>query len=80
MLANAATSVNEEQECYQFDVTVASDDPNHIFLYEIYKNEAAFKVHLGTEHFQQFDQKTRGWVQDKQVRTFCRLANPAIAK
>ncbi len=80
MLANAATSVNNEAGCSQFDVTVAADNPNHIFLYEIYDDEAAFKTHLASEHFQQFDQKTRGWVEDKRVGTFYRLVCPGSGK
>jgi hypothetical protein len=32
----------QEPGCKQFDILVLASDPNHIFLYEVYDNEAAF--------------------------------------
>lgn len=47
---NAAASMTEPG-CRQFDVLFLDSDPCHVFLYEVYDNEAAFKAHRASEHF-----------------------------
>ena len=34
----------QEPGCRQFDILALADDPNHLFLYEVYDNEAAFNT------------------------------------
>jgi len=51
---NSAASI-KEPGCRQFHVATSTTDPNHIFLYEIYDNEAAYQAHRTTEHFKKFD-------------------------
>jgi (4S)-4-hydroxy-5-phosphonooxypentane-2,3-dione isomerase len=72
MIANAAASLAHEPGCSQFDVCESADGAT-IFLYEIYDDEAAFKAHLATEHFQRFNAVTTPWVAEKRVQTFSRL-------
>ena len=39
--------------------------PTHVFLYEIYRDRAAFDLHLASDHFRQFDQRSRDLVLSK---------------
>jgi (4S)-4-hydroxy-5-phosphonooxypentane-2,3-dione isomerase len=56
---NARSSVEREPGCYQFDVLQVPDDPNRMFLYEVYENEAAYQAHSKSEHIQAFLAKAR---------------------
>lgn len=73
MIANAQASRTREPGCRQFDVCESADGAT-IFLYEIYDDEAAFKAHLASDHYQRFNAATTPWVADKRVQTFLRLA------
>jgi len=70
MIAQARASLSEEPDCSRFDVWTDPARPNEVFLYEIYKDAAAFDLHLKSEHFQQFDEDVRSMVTDKQVLTW----------
>ena len=43
-----------ETGCVQFDVCFDSSSPEHVFLYEIYEDRAAFDAHLDSDHFKEF--------------------------
>jgi autoinducer 2-degrading protein len=49
--AQGAASLEREPGCLQFDICVDDDDPNHVLLYEVYEDEAAFDAHGKTPHF-----------------------------
>lgn len=66
---NAKTSLAKEPGCRRFDVAQA-EDPERIFLYELYVDEAAFEHHKGTPHFKAFDAKTKEWVVSKSVEFY----------
>ncbi|MEM7426792.1 MAG: putative quinol monooxygenase [Pseudomonadota bacterium] len=72
MYAQARNSLELEPDCHQFDVCEDGADPGTIFLYELYTDEAAFQLHLASEHFKQFDRDVAPMVLDKQVRSFVR--------
>jgi quinol monooxygenase YgiN len=40
-----------EPGCLQYDVHRDPENPNVLFLYEQYENEAAFRAHADSEHF-----------------------------
>jgi hypothetical protein len=46
MVKDARNSVNYEPEYLRFDVIQDANDPNRIWLYEVYQDEAAFQAHL----------------------------------
>ena len=54
MLENAQRSVNDEPGCLKFDVVQDANDEDRIWLYEVYKDEAAFQAHTQTPHFIKF--------------------------
>lgn len=73
MTRNAEASLAEEEQCRQFDVCVDEHDPTHVFLYELYDNEAAFKAHLAARHFKEFDAAVSNMIADKKVQIFTRI-------
>jgi autoinducer 2-degrading protein len=54
MNENAKASVSDEPGCRQFDVYEVATAPNHLFLYELYDDEAAFQQHLNAAHYKKF--------------------------
>ena len=51
MLPNAQGSANTEPGCLRFDVIQDAGDPNRIWLYEVYTDEAAFQAHQQSPHY-----------------------------
>lgn len=51
MQVNAAASVRDEPGCLTFDVWCDRSDPDRVWLYEVYRDEAAFEAHMRTAHF-----------------------------
>ena len=68
--SNAADSVNIETGCQRFDVLEPTEAGGAIALYEIYDSEAAFRDHLASVHFQQFDALSTPLVRRKIVRSY----------
>ena len=50
-LAANAAAARKEAGCLTFDVLNEPTDPTKVMLYEVYKSEAAFQQHQGTEAF-----------------------------
>ena len=50
-LIDAHGSQHDEPGCLRFDVVEDGADPNHIFFYEVYQDDAAFQEHLKAPHF-----------------------------
>lgn len=53
MRINAAASVQDEPDCLVFDVIQDVADPDLVYLYELYRDEAAFAHHKTTGHYLQ---------------------------
>ena len=62
MLDDARGSVKDEPGCLRFDVIQDGGDPNTIWLYEVYKDEAAFEAHLQTPHFINWRDTVKDWI------------------
>ena len=54
MDVNAKASVANEPGCQQFNVYELATTPNHLFLYEVYDDEAAFQSHVAAAHYKHF--------------------------
>jgi (4S)-4-hydroxy-5-phosphonooxypentane-2,3-dione isomerase len=50
----AAATIKTEPGCSEFDITVSRKDPNHLFIFEVYDNAAAFDAHLKTDHYRKY--------------------------
>ncbi len=61
MLDDARGSVLDEPGCLRFDVLQDSQDPNKIYLYEAYRDEAAFQAHLQAPHFIRWRDTVKDW-------------------
>jgi (4S)-4-hydroxy-5-phosphonooxypentane-2,3-dione isomerase len=67
---NAKASVKHEPGCRRFDVAQHRKEPDHVLLYEIYSDRAAFDAHLKTPHFAQFNSASAPLVADKTVTEY----------
>lgn len=65
MLDNAQKSRTLEPGCDRFDVLVPAKGGNRVFLYEIYKDRAAFEAHLNMPHFLAFAQTTKAMIKGR---------------
>ena len=54
MTENARASVANEPGCREFNVYENPDVPNHLFLFEVYDDEAAFQQHVNAAHYRHF--------------------------
>ena len=70
MLRNARESVANEPGCHRFDVGTDGDDPQTVFLYELYSDHEAFAAHQKTDHFLTFNTITPDLVAEKEVQVF----------
>ena len=70
---NAANAV-KEPGCREFNITVLANNPNHVFLYEVYDNEAALNAHRQTEHFKKYQAATANMIADRNVRAMSLIA------
>ena len=61
MLDDAKGSVENEPGCLRFDVIQDGADPNRIWLYEVYTDEAAFQEHLKAPHFIKWRDTVKDW-------------------
>jgi (4S)-4-hydroxy-5-phosphonooxypentane-2,3-dione isomerase len=58
---NGAASVHEPG-CRAFNIAVSQKDTNHVFVFEVYDNTAAFDAHLQTVHFKKYAATTKDMV------------------
>jgi len=70
---NGANAV-KEPGCREFNITVLANNPNHVFLYEVYDNEAALNAHRQTEHFKKYQTATANMIADRNVRAMSVIA------
>jgi len=70
---NGANAV-KEPGCREFNITVLASNPNHVFLYEVYDNEAALDAHRQTPHFKKYQAATQGMVADRVLRPMSVIA------
>ena len=58
---NARGAVSDEPGCLRFDVIQDANDDNRIWLYEVYRDEAAFQAHTQAPHFIKFRDASADW-------------------
>ncbi len=61
LLEDAKGAVNDEPGCLRFDVIQDAGDPNRVWVYEVYTDEAAFQAHLQAPHFTKFQEASATW-------------------
>jgi quinol monooxygenase YgiN len=68
IMENACASA-QEPGCVRFDVMKVADKPESVFLFEYYKDEAAFQAHRASAHYAKFMEKRDRYVKESR-RTF----------
>ena len=62
-LGDAQGSARDEPGCLRFDVLIDNNDPNTIYFYEVYRDEAAFQEHLKAPHYITWRDTVQGWAE-----------------
>ena len=68
MIGDARGSVNDEPGCLRFDVVQDANDPNRIWLYEVYTDEAAFEEHTKAPHFIKWRDAVADWFDETSLQ------------
>ena len=68
--ADAQNSLTEETGCLAFNVLVPEDDESYVVFHEIYKDRAAFDLHLTQPHFHTFERDAEHFMVGKPEITF----------
>ena len=50
-VGDAQGSTRDEPGCFRFDILQDPEVPTRFYLYEVYRDEAAFEAHLEAPHF-----------------------------
>ena len=61
---NASHAQNDEPGCLRFNVIQDANDINRIWVYEVYKDEEAFKAHQQSPHYLKFRGMADEWRTD----------------
>ena len=59
LLEDARGSLRDEMGTLRFEVIRDDTDPNRVYLYEAYTDEAAFQTHVHGPHFRKFMERTK---------------------
>jgi (4S)-4-hydroxy-5-phosphonooxypentane-2,3-dione isomerase len=69
-----AAAIKTEPGCSEFDVTVSQKDPNHLFIFEVYENAAAFDAHLKSDHYKKYAATAKDVVAKREVHSLSSVA------
>lgn len=70
MRVNASSSLRDEPGCHRFDICTDPAQPDHVFLYELYTDAAAFAIHQTMPHFAAMGQAAAGLVAERVLTTY----------
>ena len=63
--AHRGRVLNNEADCLRFDISKPDDDENVINLYEVYKDDEAFKHHLETPYMKAYMEDTDSMIENR---------------
>ena len=66
MREHAEGTLAEEEGCVQFDLLLPNEN-GRVFLYEVYRDEAALKEHMGSARLANTRAGYDGWVEDRVI-------------
>lgn len=66
-IGQAATQA--EPGCLALFTAADADAPEHVTVFEIYTDEAAYQTHLATDHFREFRETTQDMIRSRKLRT-----------
>ena len=68
-MGDAQGANNDEPGCLRFDVLQDSEDPNRLYLYEVYEDRAAWEVaHRQAPHYLKWRDTVKDWYAAENVR------------
>jgi (4S)-4-hydroxy-5-phosphonooxypentane-2,3-dione isomerase len=62
LMAHRARCLKDEPETLQFEVLVPREDDAKVLLYEVYRDDAAFDVHLNGPHIERVREEAAGMI------------------
>ena len=66
----AKNSLKNEPSCKRFDVCLRKDEPDSVFLYEVYESQEALDFHRSTEYFAKYSADTENLLEEKVVTIY----------
>ena len=60
-LGDAKGSVENEPGCLRFDIVQDLEDPNRVYLYEVYREAADHQAHRETPHYLKWRETVKDW-------------------
>ena len=66
MREHAEVTLADEEGCLQFDILLPNEN-GRVFLYEVYRDEAALKQHMGSERLASTRSSYEGWYDDRVI-------------
>ena len=76
MLDDARGSMENEPGCFRFDVVQDLEDPNRIYLYEVYRDDAAIAAHREMPHYVKWRDTVKDWHAADPIRHQCTTVFP----
>lgn len=70
LLLLARHSLEHETGCRQLDVATHPLEPTGFLTYEVYDDEAAWRLHLESEHMRWFAEQAAAWQASKRVLSY----------
>ncbi len=58
---DATGSMQNEPGCLQFSIVQDEKDPNRIYLFEVYRDQAAFDTHRRMPHYLEWRETVKDW-------------------
>lgn len=80
LMGDARGSNNDEPGCLRFDVLQDNEDSNRIYLYEVYRDEAAVEAHRAAPHYTKWREEVKDWFATENVRHLATPVYPAPEK
>lgn len=62
---NVQSTLNQEDDVMGFYSFIQKEDPKQIFVFEIYKDEAAYQAHLLSPHYKQFVMNVSSMIENR---------------
>lgn len=68
ILENAEAAVRDEEDCLQFQVLTAENEPDTYFFYEVYRDAGGLEKHRETPHYKKYWAAAAGMIADRSIQ------------
>jgi len=76
MTRHIQTCRANEPDCLQLDLVQSNDDPDHVFLYEVYESKESFDAHWDSSYQKQLMVDVQGWAVEPPEIILCTNVYP----